>query len=677
MAPMLLSRSWSVALTLAGLLLGSVASGAEGSPVNLLKDRDAWNRLSMKPGPRMKWDKQGALVVSNREANSLGRFAHGRRLPLVGARLRLDVQFQGVPDKQTNGGLLFFGVETPKGETLVIAISPEKDEIQIGETVKKIRPLVEDPYHFDFQCILGRDEFQVLWGGRLIGKTPIEYKTPTGVVAVGISKGSMAVSQLSLTPDALATASATKGREYADISVEISDKTMTRLPSQFPQYFGTHYARTPDMAGIAWRTVRSWGGTHVRITTDEEKRDKSASVRIGPFSGKEVRLSLRDFHSQSRFAKNPPTAETLIPDLIKHHITAIYIVPHPSLKQPFDKDLNYWTVRLIHERWPEAKDCIAWQMGNEVVSAHFDPKGVKQMKPRPPRVGLGGKFHGYDLRWKLNYYLNDYLAPAIEAIERASQDVYGDPKAIKILLGSMNPYNSQNVKFLKTVMASTFDGRLAPTLKGEPVWKHIDVLTVHYMCGASRAIDRLQGYVDDYMKTGKIEGIWITEDHGRGGKGPVTILDRGLRFMGWVARNRMNAGQARLVWWGEGKRAGGSGKKMMAELGRFMKGRPLTFYEKQLSETRLYVLSDSEDAGTNRILVVIIPEKSGYVDLGTLSLKLAPKAAERAWQVKAVQYSALVPPEEVPVELSREKGGLSVALNRRVTEPFAVFLRTK
>ena len=64
---------------------------------------------------------------------------------------------------------------------------------------------------------------------------------------------------------------------------------------------------------------------------------------------------------------------------------------------------------------------------------------------RGAQLGPPGTFFGYDLKWKEEYYVNDYLAPAVEAIERAAKDVYGDPRRIRILLGSMNPYNKPNI----------------------------------------------------------------------------------------------------------------------------------------------------------------------------------------------------------------------------------------
>lgn len=447
-----------------------------------------------------------------------------------------------------------------------------------------------------------------------------------------------------------------------DVTVTVSDKTMRPMRSTWADYFGTHYASTPDEAGKIWNTVRSYGGTHVGIQAE----NPAAPPRKGPFTGRDVRFTLDDFHGR----RGGKSAAQLIPELIQHQFTAIYLmtdIVRPSL-EPFDKDRAYWAVRQIHEKFPEAYRHVVWQMGNEVVSGHFDPKGVWNRGEGAKQKQREDNFFGYDLKWKEDYYVNDYLAPAIEAIERASRDVYGDPRKIQIALGSMNPYNRPNVEFLANVMKRTFDGRQAPTLKGEPVWKHIDLLTVHYMAGSAGTIERLQQYHDLYLKTGMIKGIWITEDHGRAGKGPVTIVDRGLRFLAWAAKNNLSAMQTRLCWWGESERhPGGQGREATALLGRFLAGRPLHFSHRQENAADIYVLTDAADGKLSRGLVAIVPERFGVLDCGKLTVALPAAAAEKTWIARAVSYSLEMPPQISEVALSRSAESLIVPVNARVS----------
>ena len=461
----------------------------------------------------------------------------------------------------------------------------------------------------------------------------------------------------------------------SDITITVSDKTMAPMKSPWADYFGTHYASSPDGAVKAWNTVRSYGGTHVGFHVAE---NKAAPALKGPFTGKEVRIQLADFHG----ARGGKSAEQLIPELVKHKITGIYMMTNtvrPST-EPFDKDRAYWAVRLIHEKFPKANENVVWQIGNEVVSGHFDPKGVWKKLTQEEKKRNGMKednFFGYDLKWKEEYYVNEYLAPAIEAIERASKDVYGDPRKIRIALGSMNPYNKPNLVFLKNVMERKFDGKQAPTLKGEEVWKHFDVLTVHYMASSPGTVATLQKYNDDYLKTGKVQGIWITEDHGHAGKGPVTIVDRGLRFLAWAAKNNLSGEQTRLCWWGEGApEPGGPGKEATALLGEFFAGRKLHFDSQAVSGGTVYTLSDGNDASVQRILIALVPGRDGSLTFDNLRLKLPPSDKPKEWAVEAIQYSATVPGKKLTPKSENDKGDLIIRWDREVAEPALVMLKT-
>ena len=88
----------------------------------------------------------------------------------------------------------------------------------------------------------------------------------------------------------------------SDLAVTISDQTMTAMKSSWADYFGTHYESSPEGAGKAWNTVRSYGGTYVGIAAE----NPAAPPRKGPFTGREVRFTLEDFHG----AASPPCSSS-------------------------------------------------------------------------------------------------------------------------------------------------------------------------------------------------------------------------------------------------------------------------------------------------------------------------------------------------------------------------------
>ena len=466
------------------------------------------------------------------------------------------------------------------------------------------------------------------------------------------------------------TASARAAAQSPVLSLSPGARSLRPLPSQWADYFGTHYAKSPEEARKWCSTIRSYGGAHMGLyVTAKSQRHK------GPFTGREVRVGLADFHA--RINPSRKTAEQLIPELIKHRLTGIYVmtgIVRPSL-EPFDKDLAYWTVYQIHKRFPSAWRHVVWQMGNEVVGGHFDPQGLKD-KNDGRRVPLDGLLDGYDLQWKEEYYVEHYLAPAIEAVQRASQDVYDDPHKIKILLGSMNPYNRPNIEFVKNVFQRKFTGKHAPTLKGDPVWKHIDVFTVHYMFGAERAAQRMQHYADTYLKTGKVDGIWITEEYGRKGQGPVTMIQRGFRFLSWVAHNRLDADQARLVWWGEGEeKPGGSAQKLAILLGRYLARRSLYFLDQKHAAGRVYLISDGKGRQLRHLVIALVPHQDARFQAGELRLALPGIPPDSMWRVVAFQYSADHPHERTFPEVKRRGNALQIRIEHSAREPMLLFVR--
>ena len=487
-----MGATW-IAATISALCGSALAE--DGEPTDLLADHTRWRRFHQKEMVTSRWDGQGRLVVAKPEG--VGRVTYRHKLPLPGARLCAQVRFLGQLSESTRGGLVFYGA-TAAGKAVELSISPEGEVMEIGGQTRQFRRLVEDPYRYEVECRFGLGCVEMYSGGRQMGKADEQYETDVVSIVVSVANGSMAVDRLSFEPNAEAHQTVIEARSYVDVALRADREALAALPSQWTAYFGTHYARTPEDAGIRFNTVRSYGGTHVGVTRDESKRHASSPVHVGPFTGQKVKVGLDGFHSQSRFAKNPPTARTLIPDLIANGITAIYLTNH-FMRRPaeggvetFDRDLAYWT-----------------------------------------------------------------------------------------------------------------------------------------------------------------------------------ILHRGLRFMTWVAMDRLNAQQARLVWWGEGERAGGSGAEMMRTLGRFFGTRSLCFWREERGDATFYVLTAGTGGSADRVLVVIMPQRS--IDVGTLRLE-QPSLLDGKWSVRAVQYSSLALPEPVRARLTREGSGTAIGLRRRITEPLVVYL---
>jgi len=446
------------------------------------------------------------------------------------------------------------------------------------------------------------------------------------------------------------------------------------LPSTWAEYFGVHYGRADRYDGPWFRTVRGYGGPHVGLAAgDDAGRGVGQPERKGPFTGRPVRLALSDIRRPRGSARDG--MDGLIDELISHDLTGIYVftsIVRPST-EPFDKDLAYWAARLMLERRPKAADHVLLQLGNEINGLHFDPEGIGR------RIAQTGesRWKYFNRTEKVAQYVEGYLAPAVEAIRRAARDVCGDERRATILSGSVaNIYNPASVRWLRSLMDCRIEGKQARSLAGTEVWKHVDILTVHYPFGSARGEAVMQEIHDAYLKTGKVEGVWVTEDHGASGKGPATVVTRAMRFLAYAASNGLNARQARLVWWGVGRpKPGGRGIETVNRLGRFLSGGPLRWSRHRLGDAEATVLVRlGGDGAADRILLAVVPDDGKTVAPGAIAIEAGDGAAPRQWLARAVQFSAERPPTDHNVSATLENGRVTVPVDGPIDGPWVLFV---
>ncbi len=497
-----------------------------------------------------------------------------------------------------------------------------------------------------------------------------------------------------------------------------------KLPSTWPEYFGIHYSTRPG----PWRTVRGYAGPHVGFPHAGRPLGQGQPVRIGPYSGQPVQVALEDIRNWKRSEEQ--SLSTWIPQLATDDRAAIYVTSglFDSHGRQFPKDLAYWTMRLCYQR-PQAERHIYWQWGNEINGDHFD------MLTPEERAAIPGTspWRFSNLPVKQQRYVEWYLAPGIEATRRASQDVFGDPRRIKILSGSCaNSYNPRFREWFYGILDRTIEGEQAPSLKGTKVWQHLDVITIHYpfaaadRSGGGSAV--LQEVFDRYVRaenpsqthrsqperpqeagpptgsgtgvkvlspsplrtverTGatdvpigfgsgstRVTGLWVTEEHGDSAQGAVTVIDRGLQYLDWVASNGLNAEQTRLCWWGaDRQKAGGAGTAAAELLGHFFAHRQLACQRQTLGSAPTYLIAGSQKGRIDRLLVAIVP--TAEQALGKLTLALRASRADQAWSAQAVQWSAKKPAESWSLAVAPTSGKLIITLDRTLQGPLTLLLQ--
>ena len=418
-----------------------------------------------------------------------------------------------------------------------------------------------------------------------------------------------------------------------DLHVVFQEEAAYAIPSEWQDYFGTHYASLQRGLPRGLRTVRGYGGPHLRFS-DEVPCEGRAPLR-GPFHAAELRLGLCDLRVGRRASGR--SLEDLLPEIISGGLTAIYQGPWRLRGAPepgFDKDLTYWALRLAHERFPGAADHVYWQWGNEINGLGFDPTGIKQ---KIKETGES-RWKYFNLHSKTAFYAEFYLAPAIEVVRQVSLDVYGRSDKIKILTGSVaNIYNGNSRRWLGDLLGHVVSGDEAPTLKGRTIGELVDIATVHYPFARPTGQDTMQQIWDSHVARGPLEAVWITEEHGRRGKGPVTVVDRSLRFIDWVSRNGLTADQSRLVWWGiDKKHPGGAGIEAVEWMGRILSGRNLSIVYAPCGGAVCAVFSEQADDCARPTLLAIYSVQPRAV--GRLILHGAGSCTADGARVRATNF---------------------------------------
>jgi hypothetical protein len=159
------------------------------------------------------------------------------------------------------------------------------------------------------------------------------------------------------------------------------------------------------------------------------------------------------------------------------------------------------------------------------------------------------------------------------------------------------------------------------------------------------------------------------------GKGPVTILKRGLQFIEWVNHSGMSADQTRLIWWGaDASKPGGKGREAVRLLGEFFGDADLWVRSETRGKARVYLLATDENEDVARVMVAVIPSNSEAVSVAELIISLPSGTSEKKWSARAIQLSEDHPPVEEHPSLAVKANQLNLVIDREISEPFLVLL---
>ena len=608
-----------------------------------------------------------------------------RRLPNVGVTLRASTQKEktsviqssqkltekvvrlGIEflDETSTGsaGILFDGITSKSGSTLRLRLEPATHLLTLGGEEAVWHEVVEDRYlPITLELAFAAESLQVRRAGVLILEVPIRFERAECNVSFFASDTAAMLTRWSATADE-------RTLPRRDWNLDLSHAEFKKLRSPWQDYFGMHYMEADAIAPPAYTALRDPGGAKTGFSTEAK-----TTPRIGPFSGKEINVSLDSFRFYAR--KGQPRADRSWAEIIARRTPAILLMPETGMSSVCDRDRVYWFLRDVYSVYPNAAPLFHWEWGNEIDGLHLgtDLAGAAGHAERMRTAGVKSTWALVNLPEDAVHYAENYMAPGIEAMRKASQDSFGDDGRIPVMTGSFaNIYSQKHRQWMYAVLDRVIDGEQAPTLAGQTLSQCVNIINVHYPFSApAKGGPRvLQEIWDRYRENRNIKGLWITEEHGSHGEGPVTIVDRGMQFIDWVTANDLTAEQTKLFWWGtEMKRIGGTAGEAVMRLGHFLAGPPVRVCKVEQSDATIHAFLTSDD----KIMLVIEPSEGNIVPPGRLTLQLPVPVPEKL-QAVSIQYSAIRPPiESQLISTITTPSQIQLELPAATSEPLLLFI---
>ena len=322
---------------------------------------------------------------------------------------------------------------------------------------------------------------------------------------------------------------------YYSLNIKITAQNIT--PDPWTDYCGWHYGNTPEWGGWVRDYIRNHTGYDLISFEGEELSLDTSKLETlySTLSEVDPSIDILQLDGGLGQAKDTTKARKFI-EMIQSDYAALW------------KDVIYQQ-SLKLTQLPNSEERVYYQLGNEIGSEALSAA---------IHYAIGHGYNGseYD-KSIIPVFADFYLAPTIEAIEKASLDAYGESGRIKIALGSINnAYNGPAKSFTDSLLNYSINNIYTETLEGSKVKDYIDIITVHYMVGnlsSNQWEFKLDSYLD-YIGEGRIKGVWSTEEIGinraLSGFGTSTGTHATMRYLHKAVENNYNSNVVRTNYYG-------------------------------------------------------------------------------------------------------------------------------
>ena len=630
----------------------------------LLLDPDfAWRKQSGEWTP-------GAGSISATAGATLSEYAASSGVAMKGRWVSVRITLEGDLAK---AGLWFAGIRDEKGDIVRFTLDAASGTItnSRGKTIATLPASTADK-PVDLLFRFSTEDVKVLAGGEQIAEMPVKFEESTATPSLVVERGRATFSDLLLGTDVAPVPLTKKAPPKAippkiipvraPMNVDFTGANMTKLKATWQEYFGIHTETTPG----PWKTVRQFDGPALGLP----KKQIFGSQKLdGPFNQTPVEMNLSWFRDQSK--RTSLGLDLNLSVIVRNDCDAVFIAPWRSMLGKTQQDEIWALLKLAYSANPGAEKRLFFQWGDDINAQRLGTSADAKNITAAPHNGVA---YGRNASQPTDAaaYAENYFAPAVEAVRKASADVFGDERRIPVMLGSCARAGlDANRDWYRSVLEHPISGELAPSLKGKRVIELTDYLTVNYPFSDAPSTKGLQSLWNDYGK--RVKGLWITEEFGSLGRGPTQITNRAALFLEWVAANELTAQQARLIWnLGARKRASDESVGLMLKLGERMNG-ALQFGMDASDIGSLYKIT----AGQSKLLLVFIPktERKGIRPglIGDIAVEVGEDRAKNPWLARYMSLTTRkVADELVPMRVERNRVILTpTALN---IAPWAVLL---
>ncbi len=628
-------------------------------------------------GRDVAWRKQsGEWTIAEGSAaasasGTLSEYAASSGVSLKGRWLSVRVALEGDSAK---AGLWLAGLRDEKGDLVRLTIDATSGVISNGRG-RSVAALpsgaVDKP--LDFVLKFSGDAMSIHFGGAEIGGFKVSFEDANPTPSLFVERGRATFSDFIVGGEpakALVMQAApvrlpvvAKAVVVADFAVDFSEAKMTALKSEWRAYFGVHAETAPG----PWKTVRQFDGPSSGLPLKPLAPGKRLD---GPFNGTPVEMDLAWFRDTQK--RTSLGLDRNLPMIVGNDMDAVFIAPWRTILGKTLQDQIWALMKLAYSASPGVEKRLFFQWGDDINMQRLGTLPIAKLIQATPHHGMSYKRLANQPADAIAYAEN-FFAPAVEAVRKASSDVFGEPGRIPVMIGSCSRAGlDENRDWFRTVLEHSIAGEMAPSLRGKRVIDLVDYITVNHPFADAQDTKTLQALWNSYGK--RVKGLWITEEFGSVGRISAHLTNRVALFFQWVAANDLDAQQARMIWdFVARKRGSDDCVGLMLQLAESMNG-ALRFGMDANETGTLYRIS----AGAGRLLIVYTPvEKKGVraIPVGQLAIEVGEDRAKNPWLARLVAGSVRQGVNDViPIRVDGSR--LLITPKATTSAPWAVLVET-